>query len=103
MIDLGLEVIDWLIDIQMDPAGHLSPIGNGGGPGGDKSQFDQQPIEATALLLAARWRARGHHDGRYRRAMERPTVGSSERTIWGSASRYLSMAQVTTVYAIGRQ
>ena len=34
--------------------GHLSPIGNGWWQrGGERSRFDQQPIEATALLLAA--------------------------------------------------
>ena len=43
------------IAVQTGPAGHLSPIGNGWWPrGGARSQFDQQPIEATTLLLAGR-------------------------------------------------
>ena len=54
MVDQGLRTLDWLIDAQTAPDGHLSPIGNGWwSRGGEKSQFDQQPIEATALLLAA--------------------------------------------------
>ena len=70
-IDLGLQVIDWLIDIQMDPAGHLSPVGNTWwSRGGDKPQFDQQPIEATALLLAAGSAHDVTHDRRYRSAIE---------------------------------
>ena len=54
MLRVGLQVLDWLIANQTAPAGHLSPIGNGGWRyRGVKPQFDQQPIEATALLLAA--------------------------------------------------
>ena len=54
MVDSGLRSIDWLIDAQTAPNGHLSPVGNGWWRRGDEmSHFDQQPIEATALLLAA--------------------------------------------------
>ena len=54
MVATGLRSLDWLIDAQTSPDGHLSPVGNEWWPrGGDRSQFDQQPIEATALLLAA--------------------------------------------------
>ena len=69
---IGLQVLDWLIDVQTAPAGHLSPIGNGWWPhGGTKSQFDQQPIEATALLLGAASAYRVTGASRYRDAMER--------------------------------
>jgi hypothetical protein len=69
---IGLQVLDWLIDAQTAPEGHLSPIGNGWWPhGGTKSQFDQQPIEATALLLAAEDAYRVTGEPRYREAMER--------------------------------
>lgn len=72
MIDAGLEVLDWLIVAQTDPTGHLSPIGNGWwSSGGEKSRFDQQPIEATALLLAAESAYALTADDRYRSAMER--------------------------------
>jgi hypothetical protein len=72
MVELGLEVLDWLIDIQTAPAGHLSPIGNHWwSQGGDRSRFDQQPIEATTLLLAAEAALALTGDDRYRVAMER--------------------------------
>jgi hypothetical protein len=72
MLEAGLGVLDWLIDSQTDPAGHLSPVGNGWWPyGGTKSTFDQQPIEATALLLAADAAYEATGADRYRAAMER--------------------------------
>jgi len=71
-IDVGLRLLDWLIDAQTAPEGHLTPIGNGWWPrGGQKSQFDQQPIEATALLLAAETALELTHDDVYRLAIER--------------------------------
>jgi hypothetical protein len=72
MIDVGLSVLDWLIASQTAPEGHLSTIGNGWWVrGGSKSQFDQQPIEATALLLAAESAHDTTADDRYRTAVER--------------------------------
>lgn len=71
-VETGLAVLDWLIDAQVAPDGHLSPIGNGWWPcGGERSRFDQQPIEATALLLAADAAFRATGDERYRVAMEK--------------------------------
>jgi hypothetical protein len=72
MLRIGLQVLDWLIVIQTAPQGHLSPIGNGWwSRRGTKSQFDQQPIEATALLLAAEAAHRATGEPRYLAAMER--------------------------------
>lgn len=72
MLEAALGVLDWLIDSQTDPSGHLSPVGNGWWPsGGTKSAFDQQPIEATALLLAAETAYEVTGADRYRAAMER--------------------------------
>ena len=49
MTEAGLGVLDWLVRVQTAPEGHLSPIGNGWWPkDGERSRFDQQPIEATA-------------------------------------------------------
>jgi hypothetical protein len=71
MLRIGLQVLDWLIEVQTAPNGHLSPIGNGWWPRhGTKSQFDQQPIEATALLLAAEAAHAATGDPRYLAAME---------------------------------
>jgi hypothetical protein len=72
MIDVGLEVLDWLIDAQTAPAGHFAAIGNGWwSRGEEKSRFDQQPIEATALLLAAESAHAVTSVERYRTAVER--------------------------------
>lgn len=72
MIDRGLRILDWLIGAQTAHAGHFSPVGNGWWPrGGEKAQFDQQPIEATSLLLAAEAAYLVTNDERYRTAMER--------------------------------
>jgi hypothetical protein len=72
MVATGRRSLDWLIDAQTAPDGHLSPVGNGWWPRGEAmSQFDQQPIEATALLLAAEAAVRVTGDNRYRTAMER--------------------------------
>ena len=72
MLAIGLQVLDWLIDVQTSPTGRFSPVGNGWWPrGGEKSQFDQQPIEATSLLLAAEAAYTATRDPRYLEAMER--------------------------------
>ena len=72
MIDLGVLVLDWLSDVQTSPAGHLSPVGNGWWRyGGPRSQFDQQPIEATAMLLAAEAAFDLTSADRYRATVER--------------------------------
>jgi len=72
MVATGLTVLDWLIDHQVAPDGHFSPIGNGWWPrDGMKSTLDQQPIEATALLLAAEAAFEATSEPRYRSAMER--------------------------------
>ena len=72
MLGIGLQVLDWLIDTQTAPAGHLSPIGNGWWPfRGTRSQFDQQPIEVSALLLASEAALAATSLPRYADAMER--------------------------------
>jgi hypothetical protein len=53
MIDMGLRSLKWLLSIQTED-GHFVPIGNNGWyeQGGPKSRFDQQPIEAHAMIEA---------------------------------------------------
>ncbi len=71
MLDAALRALDWLIASQTAPAGHLSPVGNGWWPrGGVRSRFDQQPIEAAALLLAAKDAFAATGRARYGRAVE---------------------------------
>jgi len=54
VIDLGKKTLAWLLEVQTNDRGFLSLIGtNGWYPrGGQKAMFDQQPIEAHALVDA---------------------------------------------------
>ena len=52
---MGLRALDWLKQVQTDEKGsHFSAIGNHGwfSKGGSKARFDQQPIEAAAMVDA---------------------------------------------------
>ena len=71
MIDVGLRSLRWLLDIQTGEAGQLSIVGNNGWypRGGEKAAFDQQPLEAHAmveacLLAAEQAQADGRADDR---------------------------------------
>jgi len=53
----GLRTLGWLFEVQTgQKSGHLSLIGNEGwySYGGEKARFDQLPMEASALIEAAR-------------------------------------------------
>jgi len=54
MVKQGCESLEWLLEVQTAPEGHLSPVGNDGWyvRGEAKASFDQQPVEAHALLDA---------------------------------------------------
>ena len=55
MFDTGLKSLQWLIDIQANPeGGHLSLVGNDGWyrRNGEKARYDQQPVDAAALVDA---------------------------------------------------
>lgn len=68
----GLAVLDWLIDAQTARGGIFSPVGNEGWweRGGPRALFAQQPIEATATILAVTAAFDVTGDPRYRRAAE---------------------------------
>jgi len=53
MVDMGLRSLKWLLTIQTEN-NHFVPIGNNGWyeKGGTKARFDQQPIEANAMIGA---------------------------------------------------
>lgn len=53
-VEIGLETLRWLADIQTAEQGHFVPIGSNGfySKGGEKARFDQQPIEASAMVSA---------------------------------------------------
>ncbi len=54
MRDQGLRSLQWLCDVQTSDRGHFSLVGNQGWfpRGKEKAAFDQQPIEASQLVLA---------------------------------------------------
>jgi hypothetical protein len=56
MVALGIDVLEWLRDIQVDPSdGWFAPVGNQGWfpKSGSKAQYDQQPLEAAAMIGAS--------------------------------------------------
>jgi glycosyltransferase involved in cell wall biosynthesis len=54
MLDWGYRALDWLDTIQSAEQGHFTPIGTSSWyeRGGEKSRFDQQPIEAYTMVDA---------------------------------------------------
>jgi len=55
MVSLGIDVLKWLRDIHVDPSvGWFAPVGNQGWfhKLGTKGQYDQQPLEAAAMISA---------------------------------------------------
>ena len=54
LIDMGKTALQWLLDVQTGEDGMLSIIGTDGWyvRGSDKARFDQQPVEAHALVDA---------------------------------------------------
>ncbi len=54
LIEMGLNSLEWLLRVQTGRDGVFSPVGNHGWfqRGGQKAAFDQQPIEAQAMIDA---------------------------------------------------
>lgn len=54
IVDAALKALRWLLEVQTADKGHLSIIGNRGWMyrGKEKAEYDQQPIEAKALVQA---------------------------------------------------
>jgi glycosyltransferase involved in cell wall biosynthesis len=54
ILDIGLTSLRWLLDAQTAEAGHFAPIGCHGfwTRGGKCARFDQQPLEAHAMISA---------------------------------------------------
>ena len=73
-VERGIEALRWLIEVQTDPHGdHLSLVGNQGWypRGGERARFDQQPLDAAALVDACREAALITGDPFWWREMER--------------------------------
>jgi hypothetical protein len=69
---VGLHVLDWLIAVQTSRRAIFTPIGSDGWwpRGMTRSQFDQQPIEATAMILACAVAYETTQDAGYLRSAE---------------------------------
>ncbi len=54
VLQRGLHALRWLTELQMSEKGHFRPIGSNGfyRRGGVRADFDQQPIEAQAMVSA---------------------------------------------------
>jgi len=54
VFEQGLQALRWLVEVQTSENGHFRPIGNNGfyRRGGTRANFDQQPIEAQAMVSA---------------------------------------------------
>jgi glycosyltransferase involved in cell wall biosynthesis len=53
-LETGLKSLRWLVGIQKSETGHFRPIGSNGflQRTGERAQFDQQPVEAQAMVSA---------------------------------------------------
>jgi hypothetical protein len=53
-LEIGLKSLRWLVSLQKSEAGHFRPIGSNGfyERGGVRAKFDQQPVEAQAMVSA---------------------------------------------------
>jgi hypothetical protein len=54
MLEAGLKSLRWLVSLQKSASGRFRPIGNNGfyTKGGERAEFDQQPLEAQATISA---------------------------------------------------
>ncbi len=54
VFERGLQALRWLTELQVSEKGHFRPIGSNGfyRRGGVRANFDQQPIEAQAMVSA---------------------------------------------------
>jgi len=54
VLERGLQALRWLAEVQTSENGHFRPIGSNGfyRRGGPRAMFDQQPIEAQAMVSA---------------------------------------------------
>lgn len=75
MLDAGLESLNWLADLQRADSedGHFVPIGSNGfyRRGGERARFDQQPVEAQAMVSACLEASRITGDKRWRKEARR--------------------------------
>lgn len=72
-LEIGLKSLSWLVSIQRTQAGHFRPIGSNGfyQRDGARADFDQQPVEAQAMVCACHEAFRATQDSMWRREAKR--------------------------------
>ncbi len=72
-LEIGLKSLRWLASVQKTPAGHLRPIGSNGFyvMDGARADFDQQPVEAQAMVSACLEAYRATQDESWSREAKR--------------------------------
>lgn len=72
-LDIGLKSLGWLASIQKTQAGHFRPIGSNGFyvKDGARADFDQQPVEAQAMVSACLEAFRATQDAIWAREAKR--------------------------------
>jgi len=72
-LKIGLESLGWLASVQKTQAGHFRPIGSNGfyERDGAHAYFDQQPVEAQAMISACLEAFRATQDGSWSREAKR--------------------------------
>jgi glycosyltransferase involved in cell wall biosynthesis len=72
-LEIGLKSLRWLASIQKTQAGHLRPIGSNGfyERGGSRADYDQQPMEAQAMVSACLEAFRATRDAAWSREAQR--------------------------------
>jgi glycosyltransferase involved in cell wall biosynthesis len=72
-LEIGLKSLGWLASIQKTQAGHFRPIGSNGfyERDGARADFDQQPVEAQAMVSACLEAFRATQDASWSREAKR--------------------------------
>jgi glycosyltransferase involved in cell wall biosynthesis len=72
-LEIGLKSLHWLVSIQKTPSGCFRPIGSNGfyHRDGARADFDQQPLEAQAMVAACNEAARATQDESWSREARR--------------------------------
>jgi hypothetical protein len=73
MLEIGLSSLRWLLEAQTAEGGHFAPIGCHGfwSQGGPRARFDQQPLEAHAMISACLEAHSVTHDAYWQSAARR--------------------------------
>jgi hypothetical protein len=73
LLEIGLRSLQWLVSLQLTETGWFRPIGSPGyfSQGGERALYDQQPIEANAMVAACLEAFRATRDASWMREARR--------------------------------